>query len=313
MSVPAISVVVPAHGRPLRLRWLLNALEEQTLDRGRFEVIVATTRDEDAAVAAGHPVAARVVRPAAAPAAVQRNAGWRAAAAPLVAFTDDDCRPAPDWLERLLAAADGEAVVQGATGPDPDERELAERAPRAQTLRIVPPTAWGETCNIAYPRALLAALGGFDEGLASACDDTDLLQRALRAGARVRAAPDAVVHHAVEVPSLPAALRRAQRWRTLPRVVARHPGLRAGMPLGVFWKPRHARLALAAAGLVAARRRPWALLAAAPYALAAAPAYGRSPRGLARAASELPGRAALDAAEMAALARGSVAERTLLL
>ncbi len=38
---PEISVVVASHDRPYRLRWLLNALEEQTLDRDRWEVIVA--------------------------------------------------------------------------------------------------------------------------------------------------------------------------------------------------------------------------------------------------------------------------------
>ena len=31
-----------------------------------------------------------------------RNRGWRAAAAPLVAFTDDDCRPSTTWLQELL-------------------------------------------------------------------------------------------------------------------------------------------------------------------------------------------------------------------
>ena len=48
-------------------------------------------------------------------------------------------------------------------------------------------------------------------------------------------------------------------------------------------------------------------------ALAAAPRYGRAPRGVARAVSELPGRFALDVAEMTALARGSIRYRTLLL
>ncbi|MDX6659127.1 MAG: hypothetical protein QOH62_3920, partial [Solirubrobacteraceae bacterium] len=41
MSEPLISVVVPSHDRPLRLRWLLNALDEQTLAREQWEVIVA--------------------------------------------------------------------------------------------------------------------------------------------------------------------------------------------------------------------------------------------------------------------------------
>ena len=47
---PAVSVVVASHGRHLRLRWLLNALEEQTLPRERWELIVV--HDYDAATAA---------------------------------------------------------------------------------------------------------------------------------------------------------------------------------------------------------------------------------------------------------------------
>ena len=316
-AVPEIAVVVPAHGRPLRLRWLLNALQEQTLERSRFELLVATTQDDLAALAAGHPVGAEVVRPERSAAAVQRNAGWRAATAPLVAFTDDDCRPPAEWLARLLAAAVAHpgAIVQGATRPDPDEDALAARSPRARTMHVTPPTAWGESCNILYPRAVLERLGGFDEAFPEpAGEDTDLAQRALAAGTALVGAPEALTFHAVEVPTLAGSLRGLRRWRHVPAVVKRHPGLRRGMPLGIFWKPRHAWLALALAGAPFARRHPWfALALALPWARAAAPSYGRSPRGLARAAAELPARALLDAAEMAHVARGAAAQRTVLL
>jgi GT2 family glycosyltransferase len=316
-AAPEVAVVVPAHGRPLRLRWLLNALEEQTLGRERFEIVVATTQAEPAALAASHPVGVRVVRPRRSSAAAQRNAGWRAAVAPLVAFTDDDCRPPAEWLERLLSAACAHpgAVVQGATRPDPDEDALAARAPRAQTMRVAPPTGWGETCNILYPRAVLEALGGFDERFPEpAGEDTDLVQRAAEHGTAVLGAPDAVTFHAVEVTSLLRALRGLRRWRYVPAVVKRHPALRRRMPLGIFWKPRHAWLALALAGLPLARRHPLAALALAlPWARSAAPSYGRSPRGLLRSAAELPARALLDGAEMAIVARGAAAERTVLL
>ena len=55
--------------------------------------------------------------------AAARNEGWRAAGAPLVAFTDDDCVATPVWLEEALRAAREEpgAIVQGRTEPDPDE------------------------------------------------------------------------------------------------------------------------------------------------------------------------------------------------
>src|SRR4051812_19641946 len=100
--MPEIAVVVPSHDRPLRLRWLLNALEEQTLARERWELIVAhdSTGPETAALLASHPVGARAIgfAPGSAGPAAKRNAGWRAGSAPLIAFTDDDCRPPPEWL-----------------------------------------------------------------------------------------------------------------------------------------------------------------------------------------------------------------------
>src|SRR3954453_3999926 len=139
-----VSVVVPSHERPLRLRWLLNALEEQTLDRSRWEVVVAhDSRDEVAAMVDAHPLAAagvltqRRLEPGTGTPARHRNLGWRASRATLVAFTDDDCRPEPDWLETLLAAAvrNPGAIVQGATRPDPFERDLL-KAIHARTQEI---------------------------------------------------------------------------------------------------------------------------------------------------------------------------------
>src|SRR4051812_46232380 len=146
--MPEISVVVPSHERPVRLRWLLNALEEQTLARERFEVVVAhdSRGVETDAILREHSLArAGVLRglrfdPGPGPAA-KRNAAWRAARAPLIAFTDDDCRPPREWLERLLAASSAAPadVVQGRTEPDPDERNLLHRAAHVLTQRIEPP------------------------------------------------------------------------------------------------------------------------------------------------------------------------------
>jgi glycosyltransferase involved in cell wall biosynthesis len=170
---------VASHQRPLRLRWLLNALEEQTLDRALFEVVVAHDSGPDSEterLLASHPIVTRHVTfdRAMGPAEL-RNAAWRACRAPIVAFTDDDCRPPATWIERALAAARAGAIVQGATKPDPDELALL-RAPHRRTQNIDPPTPNVQTCNAIYPRALLEALGGFDEHGFPTCaaEDTDL-------------------------------------------------------------------------------------------------------------------------------------------
>jgi glycosyltransferase involved in cell wall biosynthesis len=310
-----LSVVVPSHERPLRLRWLLNALEEQTLAREDWELVVVHDSDYGDLVAT-HPVGARELRVAPCGPATKRNAGWRASSAPVVAFTDDDCRPPPDWLANVVAAAAREpgAIVQGATRPDPDEAALL-LAPHPRTVVVDPPTPWAQTCNIVYPRAVLEALGGFDEhGLPLiGGEDSDLALRARAAGVPYCAAPDVVTFHTVDTMTLWQRAAFGWRWRQLPAMVRRHPSLRRQAPLRVFWKPRHGWFALALAGALAARRTPLALLLVLPWARAARPLYGRGLRGRVRSLGELPGQAVVDAVEVAALAAGSARHRTLFL
>jgi GT2 family glycosyltransferase len=316
-----VSVVVASHGRPLRLRWLLNALEEQTLQRGSWEAVVV--HGYDAATSArfleDHPLArAGVLRLVGPPAgggvpARQRNVGWRAARAGSIAFTDDDCRPEPDWLERLLEAHERRPgdVVQGATRPDPFEHDVFA-APHVHTLTVNPPGRFAQTCNILYPRRLLERLGGFDERAVTG-EDIDLSLRAREQGAELVGAPSAVVNHAVEAHVLPRFIQLNTRWRHLAYVVKRHPGLRRDCTLGVFWKEEHARVVLAAAGLAGARRRPPLAALALPYVLGELGRRGRRPVDMAVAALELPGRAVNELAEVLTMAAGSIRHRTLVL
>jgi glycosyltransferase involved in cell wall biosynthesis len=313
-----VSVVVASRGRPLRLRWLLNALEEQTLAPGDWEVVVVHGYDDAARsrFLDGHPLdRAGVLRQIAGGGspARQRNLGWRAARADSVAFTDDDCRPEPGWLERLLEEAERRpgAVVQGATRPDPLEHDVFA-APHVHTLSVEPPGRFAQTCNILYPRALLERLGGFDERAVTG-EDIELSLRAREAGAALVAAPGAVVNHAVEAFTLPGFVRLNLRWRHLAYVVKRHPALRRDCFLGVFWKPGHARVALALAGLAASRRAPVLALLALPYVLPELGRRGGRPVDVAVAALELPGRAVNEVAEVLTMAAGSVRHRTLVL
>jgi GT2 family glycosyltransferase len=316
------AVCVASHRRPVRLRWLLDALTHQTIED--FEVVVCHSDGPDSETAAlldDHALGERlrVVAPAGrSDPGHQRNRAWRAATAPVIVFTDDDCRPPADWLERLLATVEAQpgAVVQGAVRPDPDEAHLLHLAPHARTLHVDPPAPYAQCANIAYPRELLERLGGFDERTPplQGGEDTDLAQRAMATGAAYVGAPDALTWHAVAPGSLTARVRSLARWQHLAYVVARHPRMREHLFARVFWRPSHAALPLALAGLAGARRRPLrALLLALPWALLARPRYGGSPRGVARAASELPGRLVVETAELAVAVRGSARYRTLFL
>ena len=310
-------MVVPSHRRALRLRWLLNALEEQTLRE--FEVVVVHTyaERERAWLLDTHPLVARgaarllIANGRPSPAA-QRNVGWRASGAELVVFVDDDCRPEPDWLERLVDAARAHpgAVVQGAVRPDPFEREVLA-APHVHTMAVTPPTLEGQTCNVLYPRALLEALGGFVEE-AVVGEDLDLAVRARRSGVEWVAAPGAVVNHAIEALTAAQQIRANWKWRDLPRA-GRHPEVRRAAVYGLFLHPRRARVALALVALAGAAASPAALALALPYVRATLGMRGPGAPARAVAATELPGHFLVDVAELLTFAAGSVKHRTLLL
>ena len=318
---PVVTLVVASHGRSLRLRWLLNALEEQTLPRDRWELVLV--HDYDAATAerfiSSHPLARDgtlrelAIEPGTGSPARQRNLGWRRARAALVAFTDDDCRPEPGWLAALVdeAARRPGQVVQGLTRPDPLEFAVFA-APHVRTLDVEPPNRFAQTANILYPRVLLEQLDGFDER-AVAGEDVDLSLRAKARGVALVGAPEAVVNHAVESLTLPDTIRAGWKWHYLAYVVKRHPELRRNCSLGIFWRHDHLELLLALAGAMGARRQPALALLAVPWVRRES--RQRGPRGVDRlvALVEMPGRAARGMAEIAIMAAGSVRFRTLLL
>src|SRR4051794_40851687 len=96
------SVIIPAYRATRTLPATLAALDRQTLPRARFEVIVVDDGSPDETGALAERAGARVLRqPNSGPAAA-RNRGAREAAGPILVFTDSDCEPEPDFLERLL-------------------------------------------------------------------------------------------------------------------------------------------------------------------------------------------------------------------
>lgn len=307
--------MIPSHRRESRLVFALEALGEQQLERERFEVIVVRSDAPGPKAESPPGLHARFLTAAAdAGAAEKRNIGWRAARAPRVAFTDDDCRPAPGWLAALVAshAKHPDAVLQGCTVPDPDELPRLYGLARSQAIDGL--TAWHETCNIAYPRALLERLAGFDEIFTGAGEDTDLGLRAIAAGAPRAYVEAACVRHAVHSRHLWDGIRDVGRWHTIPLVVARHPEQRRALELGLFWRAGHPRILAALAGVGVARRRPaLALVAAAPYLRHHLRNYRGGPRRVGRALADLPARALVDIAGVAATARAAIRHRAAVL
>jgi histidinol-phosphate phosphatase family protein len=257
------AIVVPSAGRP-SLGALLAALA------GAEERIVVVDDRRDASAPLAVRAGVRVVRgPARGPAAA-RNAGWRACAADWVAFLDDDVVPEPDWLSALeadlAAAAPDVAGVRGrVVVPLPRDRRPTDWERNTKALE----TARWATADLAYRRAVLAALGGFDERFPRAYrEDADLALRATAAGWRIVTGRRGVVHPVRPAPARVSLAKQAGNADDV-RMRALHGRdwrERAGVPRGR--RPRHLAVTAAgtlAAGAALARRRRVAAIAGALY------------------------------------------------
>ncbi len=313
-----LSVVLVAHDDALRLRWLLNALADQTLDRALWEVIVCDGIDGPAnhELVASHPLGAdgtaRVRTCESTSSGARRNAAVRAARGTTVVFTAEACRPPPYWLQAVYDAVQRNpgAIVHGPVDPDPDDWAMSS-APRPLTVSLPSvPTPWVGGLNAAYPREAVRELG-FDED-AAGYEEIDLALRAHASGYRCIGDRSLVTYHAVDDAGVLTWLRHSSRLRAVPWLVGRHRRLRREMHLGLFWKPEHLWLLLAAVGGVLARRNRMALVLAVPWATRPR-SHGRDLRGRLRDLSELPGWAMIELAEIVALAGGSFRHRALVL
>jgi GT2 family glycosyltransferase len=181
---------------------------------------------------------------------VKRNAGWRATHAPLIAFTDDDCEPAPGWLAAAVAAASapGVELVQGPVQPHPADAGVTGVFKR--TLDVPAATDTYPNANLVYRRSALERVGGFDPAVWGGGEDTDLAWRVLESGGEVAWAEDALVWHAVRPATFTQHVKSLWRWSTLALVLRRHPQLRRLLHRKLFWKRTHPRALLAIVGLV---------------------------------------------------------------
>jgi glycosyltransferase involved in cell wall biosynthesis len=237
-----ISIVVPTVGRP-SLYALLDRLAPQ-LRAAAVPVEVLVLRDR----AGRGPAAAR-------------NVGWRAAQHPWVAFLDDDVLPDPGWLAALLADLDQPPDVGGVQGrvrvPPPD----GEPGDWAACTAGLEKAHWA-TADMAYRRAALADVSGFDERFPRAYrEDADLAYRVLRAGWRLVVGTRQVAHPVR--PESPWVSLRTQRGNADDALLRRlyGPGWHVRLAAPAGRRDRHA--AVVAAGLAALALAPVSRRAAA--------------------------------------------------
>jgi glycosyltransferase involved in cell wall biosynthesis len=202
--------------------------------------------------------------------AAARNLGVGHSRAPLLAFTDADCSPPPDWLAAGVTALGEFDLVQGTVAPDP----AAPLGPFDHTVWVVRESGLYETASLFVRRDAFDRAGGFTDPLGARlgkqlAEDVWLGWRIRRAGGATTFIDEPVVRHAV-LPRSP--LRfvadRFRQWY-FPAIVRLVPELRRTLFFGrVFLSARTAAFDLALAGAVLAVTLGayLPLVLAAPYA-----------------------------------------------
>ncbi|HEX4804553.1 MAG TPA: glycosyltransferase [Conexibacter sp.] len=196
---PAASVVVCTYNGSASIEDCVRAV--RALDYPDAELIVVDDGSTDGAGERAAALGARVIRTENRGLSAARNTGTAAAAGEVVAFCDDDCMPDPHWLRHLVAAllAGDDAGVGGPNVPPPDVlvADSVGHAPGGPMHVLLSETEAEHIpgCNMAFRRAALERVGGFDPRFRVAGDDVDLCWRIQDAGGTLGFAPGALVWH----------------------------------------------------------------------------------------------------------------------
>ncbi|WP_394764408.1 glycosyltransferase family 2 protein [Phenylobacterium sp.] len=181
-----VSVIVPHYDDLERLDICLAALKAQRFD-GDFDIVVADNASPQGEAAVAKVVAgrARLVVATDKGAGPARNAAVAASAGGLLAFTDSDCVPEPDWLASGVAALERADVIGGylyVFPKDPAAVTLVEAFDIVfgfDNEFYVNKTGYSVTASLFCPRAVFDAVGGFRVGVS---EDMEWGHRSLAAG-----------------------------------------------------------------------------------------------------------------------------------
>jgi glycosyltransferase involved in cell wall biosynthesis len=195
---PRVSVIVAVRDGERHLGRCLEALLAQSWPRERLEILVVddASTDRTRERASAFPVRVLALPTAGGPYAA-RNAGIRAAGGEILAFTDSDCAPAKDWVERACAAFDAEGAdlvaghVRFALLPGAGASGVVDALTNLDQQRSVAERGVAKTGNLFATRRVFAAIGPFSERRSGG--DVEWTARASGAGFALVYAPDAVV------------------------------------------------------------------------------------------------------------------------
>jgi GT2 family glycosyltransferase len=205
---PFFSIVIPTYNRPNQLTACLRAITRLNYSRERMEVIVV----DDGGELSLESVIARfrkgldltlITQLNTGPAAA-RNKGAAQAKGDFLVFIDDDCKPAPSWIETLsirFSAATDVAIGGRTLNTLPDNPYSTTTHVLIKYLythfnRNPEQSLFVTSNNLALPAGQFHELGGFNTGfLLAGGEDREFCDHWLYHGYQLIYAPEVIVYH----------------------------------------------------------------------------------------------------------------------
>lgn len=199
-----LSVIIPVYNGEDGIVQTLERLREQSLAADQFEVIVVNDGSSDrteSVTRERHPWV-RLVTVANGGSYQARNVGIRLARGDVLAFTDADCRPDPDWLAagiEALRTTDADLIAGAVITPvlrtDSALEAFDSHFGIAQKF-YAEHLGFGATANLFVTRRVFERVQGFDPQLRSG-GDKKFCDEAIKAGFRIQYAARAKIEHEV--------------------------------------------------------------------------------------------------------------------
>lgn len=208
MKKPLISVLIATAERPDLLAGCLEGLGATRFGDAEVLILDQSLEDPPAVRWSAGELVVRYVRCPRRGKSAALNLGVREARGSILAFTDDDCLVAKDWLDVIRREAlleGGKCALTGRVLGGSREGDAVtapslrdEREPKVYRTPVFRDVLFGN--NMAIPVELVRRTGFFDEALGPgtelpAAEDNDLGYRLLRSGVPIRYLPEMVVIH----------------------------------------------------------------------------------------------------------------------
>ncbi|MHC4753150.1 MAG: glycosyltransferase family 2 protein, partial [Planctomycetota bacterium] len=180
LSWPFVSVIIPVYNDLERLRTCLEALEEQSYPRYLYEVIVVNNNpSENIEPFITHFNNVHVICESHRGSYAARNKGIYNAKGAVLAFTDSDCIPLKDWIEkgvknllnqRNVGLVAGKIEITVGDPENPTAIELYEQITAFKQKMYIEKFRFGATANLFTFKNIIEKVGYFNDTLSSSGD-----------------------------------------------------------------------------------------------------------------------------------------------